>query len=205
MKQLLIIPLALLLVGFVSCTSSYKRDESILNDNEGIYLKRIREDFVKHKEDLTTILAINRKIVARIDSLLNGLIKEPGNANLANGIMNTRPYDLSIVAYKDILNGDYIHDAGLKLKIATHVARFEGLAESKRSWDYQWDVTARPYLYDNGLLKSGDKGNNLISDPVFRSLLFDRRMFAYDVEIVTPRIMPSADSVITTIEELLRK
>ncbi len=143
--------------------------------------------------------------MARIDSLLSGLIKEPGNANLAKGIMNTRAYDLSILAYKDILNGNYIQDADLKLKIATHVAKFEGLAQSKRSWDYQWDVTARPYLYNNGLLKSADKRNNLISDPVFRAILFDRRMFAYDVERVTPRIMPSADSVITTIEGLLRK
>jgi len=205
MKTLLTIPLVILLMAFLSCTSSYKRDESIRSDNEEIYLKRIREDFIKHKEDLTNILTINRSIVARIDSLLNGLIKQPGNTNLAKGIMNTRAYDLSIVAYKDILNGDYINDADLKLEIATHVAKFEGFAESKRSWDYQWDVTARPYLYANGLLSSGDKRNNLISDPAFRSLLLDRRMFAYDVERVTPRIMPSADSVITAIEELLRK
>lgn len=205
MKILLTIPLVLLLMVFFSCTSSNKRDESLHNDTERIYLKRIQEDFIKHKEDLTIILATNRKIVARIDSLLNGLIKEPGNTNLTKDIMNTRAYDLSIVAYKDILNGNYIHDAGLKLKIATHVAMFEGFAQSKRSWDYQWDVTARPYLYDNGLLKSEDKRNNLISNPVIRSLLFDRRMFAYDVEKVTPIIMTSADSVITTIEELLRK
>lgn len=205
MKILLTIPLAFLLMAFLSCTSSDKRDKSNRNDNEEIYLKRIREDFVKHKEDMTTILTTNRKIVARIDSLLNGLIKEPANANLANGIMNTRAYDLSILAYKDILNGNYIQDAHLKLKVATHVARFEGLAQSKRSWDHQWDVTARPYLYNNGLLKSTDKRNNLISDPVFRAILFDRRMFAHDVELVTPRIMPSADSVIIAIEELLRK
>jgi len=205
MKILLTIPLVLLLTAFLSCTPSNKKDESILNDNERIYLKGIQEDFVKHKEDLTIILATNRKIVARIDSLLNGLIKEPGNADLIKDIMNTRAYDLSIVAYKDVLNGNYIHDAGLKRKIATHVAMFEGFAQSKRSWDYQWDVTARPYLYDNGLLKSEDKGNDLISNPVIRSLLFDRRMFADDVEKVTPIIMTSADSVIITIEELLRK
>ena len=167
MKVLRIIPLVFLLMAFLSCTSSYKRDESIRSDNEEIYLKRIREDFIKHKEDLTTILTINRSIVARIDSLLNGLIKEPGNTNLAKGIMNTRSYDLSIVAYKDILNGDYINDADLKLEIATHVAKFEGFAESKRLWDYQWDVTARPYLYANGLLSSGDKRNN----PYFRSCI----------------------------------
>ena len=121
-----------------------------------------------------------------------------------NGIMTTRPYNLSILAYKDILNGNYIKDANLKLKIATHIARFEGLAQSKRSWDEQWDKTARPYIYDNGLLKSVDQKNNLISDPVFRSVLFDRRMFAHDVEIITPGILSSVDSVIASIDMLLK-
>lgn len=65
--------------------------------------------------------------------------------------MNTRAYTLTILAYKNILNGDYVEDHELKIKIARHVVQFEALTMSKRSWDAQWDITARPYLYKNGL------------------------------------------------------
>lgn len=166
---------------------------------------QIRNDFIKHKEDVTTIYTIAGSIVKRIDSLLNGLIKNASNADLIKGIMTTRAYDMTLLAYKDILNGNYISNADVKLKIARHVAWFEGIAASKRHWDEQWDQTARPYLYNNGLFKSGENQYNLIADPVFRSVLFDRRMFAHDVEIYTPQILASADTVIAAIDVLLKK
>ena len=194
----------IILFYLTSCTVSEKVTAGKINDDEQIYLRQIRNDFIQHKEDVTVIYNTGSRIVKRIDSLFNRLRKDTVNSTLMNGIMTTRPYNLSILAYKDILNGNYIKDANLKLKIATHIARFEGLAQSKRSWDEQWDKTARPYIYDNGLLKSVDQKNNLISDPVFRSVLFDRRMFAHDVEIITPGILSSVDSVIASIDVLLK-
>lgn len=190
---------------FVSCSSGKSISVSDSKANEGYYLTQIRNDFIRHREDVTTIYAIAGSIVKRIDSLINGLIKNASNADLINGIMTTRAYNMTILAYKDILNGNYISNADLKLKIARHVAWFEGIALSKRHWDEQWDQTARPYLYNNGLFKSGENQFNLIADPVFRSVLFDRRMFAHDVEIYTPKILASADSVIAAIDVLLKK
>lgn len=190
---------------FVSCSSVKSVSGSVSNTDETFYLTHIRKDFVKHKEDVTTIYNIASSIVKRIDSLFSDLRKDTSNADLINGIMTTRAYNMTILAYKDILNGNYISNADLKLKIARHVAWFEGVAASKRHWDEQWDQVARPYLYNNGLFKSGQNQYNLIADPVFRSVLFDRRMFAHDVEIYTPQILASADSVIATIDELLGK
>lgn len=194
----------IILFYLTSCTVSEKVTAGKINDDEQIYLRQIRNDFIQHKEDVTVIYNIGSGIVKRIDSLFNGLRKDTVNSNLINGIMTTRAYNLTILAYKDILNGNYIKDASLKLKIATHIAWFEGLVQSKRSWDEQWDKTARPYIYDNALFKSVEQKSNLISDPVFRSVLFDRRMFAHDVEIITPGILSSADSVILSIDVLLK-
>jgi len=150
-----------------------------------------------------TIDEINGKIVKRIDFLLDGQRKDVLNKDLVKGIMNTRSYNTTIVAYRDILNGNYISDTELKLHIARHIAYFEGIALSKRMWSQQWDHTARPYLYDNGLFKSSSKKNNLISDPIFRTVLWDRRMFAHDVEIKTPKLLMGIDSVILRIDELI--
>jgi hypothetical protein len=190
---------------FVSCSPEISVSQTVSSADEIFYLTQVRNDFIKHKEDVTTIYNIAGGIVKRIDSLINGLIKNASNADLINGIMTTRAYNTTILAYKDILNGNYISDADLKLKIARHVAWFEGIVASKRHWDEQWDQTARPYLYNNGLFKSGDNQYNLIADPVFRSVLWDRRMFAHDVEIYTPQILASADSVIAAIDLLLKK
>ncbi|WP_295235289.1 hypothetical protein [Sediminibacterium sp.] len=194
----------IILFYLTSCTVSEKATTGKINDDEQIYLRQISKDFIQHKEDVTVIYNIGSRIVKRIDSLFNGLRKDTVNSTLISGIMTTRSYDLTILAYKDILNGNYIKNANLKLEIATHIARFEGLVQSKRSWDEQWDKTARPYIYDNGLFKSVEQKSNLISDPVFRSVLFDRRMFAHDVEIITPGILSSADSVIASIDVLLK-
>lgn len=194
----------IILFYLTSCTVTEKATAREINDDEQIYLRQIRNDFIQHKEDVTVIYNIGSRIVKRIDSLFNGLRKDTLNSNLINGIMTTRAYNTTILAYKDILNGDYIKDANLKLKIATHIARFEGLVQSKRSWDDQWDKTARPYIYNSGLFNSVDQKSNLISDPVFRSVLFDRRMFAHDVEIITPSILSSVDSVIASIDVLLK-
>lgn len=201
MRKLKIITFLLILVGLTSCTS-YHKDPT----KNTLYLNSIKEDFLKHRLDVITIYDINKKIVLNIDSLFTGSRKDTFNTNLTKGIMNTRAYTLTILAYKNILNGDYVEDNELKIKIARHVAQFEGLAMSKRSWDAQWDMTARPYLYKNGLSSKPEnktRRNNLISDPEFRAVLWDRRMFAHDVEIWTPRILNSADSIITTIDRLL--
>lgn len=190
---------------FVSCGPGKPITGSADKEQEMFYLSQIRNDFMKHKEDVATIYSIAGSIVKRIDSLLNGTIKNVSNADLIKGIMTTRAYNTTILAYKDILNGNYISNADLKLKIARHVAWFEGVTLSKRHWDEQWDQVARPYLYNNGLFKSGENQYNLIADPVLRSVLFDRRMFAHDVEIYTPQILASADSVIAAIDVLLKK
>ena len=193
-------PLSLFVILIFSCTSSQMN-----TGNERLYLRSIREDFLKHREDVVTINDINSKIVLRIDSLFAGTRKDNFNSDLTKGIMNTRSYTLTIIAYKNILNGDYIKNDELKIRIARHVAQFEGLALSKRSWDSQWDMTARPYLYKNGLSSRPEEKsmkNDLIANPEFRAVLWDRRMFAHDVEIWTPRILNSADSVIATIDRL---
>lgn len=194
------------MLSIIIFISSCENGKSI-NTEEKIYLTSIREDFIKHKEDVTTINEINSKIVMRIDSLFQGSRKDTLNTDLIKGIMNTRSYTLTITAYKNILNGNYITNDELKIRIARHIAQFEGLAMSKRSWDAQWDMTARPYLYKYGLFsKPGitTEKKNLIADPEFKAVLWDRRMFAHDVEIWTPRILSSADSVITTIDVLLK-
>lgn len=66
-------------------------------------------------------------------------------------------------------------------------------------------MNTRPYLYKNGLSsipENRTRKNNLISDPEFRAVLWDRRMYAHDAEIWTPRIINSADSIIATIDRL---
>jgi hypothetical protein len=118
--------------------------------------------------------------------------------------MTTRPYELTILAYRDILSADYVSDHNLKLLVATHVARFEGQARVKSMmWDMQWDHVARPQLYQYGLLTVGPHQEGLLNDPVVRSMLFDRRMFAWDVEYISPWMIASADSIIAVIDRLL--
>ena len=187
-----------------ACAVNEKPVSNNLYKDEQIYLQKIRSDFINHKEDVGTINNINSRIVLLIDSLFNGLRKDTANGQLIRGIMNTRSYNLTVLAYKDILNGNYISNADVKLKVAAHTAWFAGVAQSKRGWDEQWDKTARPYIYNYGLLNTGNQNTNLISDPVFRSILWDRRMFAHDAEIYTPRIMASADSVIAAIDLLIK-
>lgn len=136
----------IVVVFFILCNSCTSTTSGNSNNDDNFYIKSIREDFIKHKEDVITINDINSKIVLRIDSLLLGTRKDTCNTDLTKGIMNTRAYTLTIVAYKNILNGNYIKSDELKIKIARHIAQFEGLAMSKRSWDAQWDMTARPYL-----------------------------------------------------------
>jgi hypothetical protein len=191
--------------AMVSCHSVKSVSGKAAEADEKIYLAQIRNDFIQHKEDVATITAIAGTIVKRIDSLFNGLRKDTSNADLVKGIMTTRPYDMTILAYKNILNGNYIRNAELKLKVARHVAWFEGIAESKRHWDNQWDETARPYIYNNALFKPDTKQYNLIADPTFRTILFDRRMFAHDAEIYGPRILESADSILAAIDMLTNK
>jgi len=184
----------------LSCTSTGNDKES-----NTFYLHQIEEDFRQHREDVQTIYNINKNIVLRIDSLFEGTRIDSTNADLVKGIMNTRAYTMTIMAYKDILNGKYLDDHSLKIKIARHVATFEGMAQSKRAWDAQWDVTARPYLYRHGLASKNSltPGKiNLISDPEFRAILWDRRMFAHDVEIWSPRILGSADSILALIDSI---
>jgi hypothetical protein len=193
------------IVYLTSCTVTEKSANRNATNDEAIYLKQLRNDFISHKEDVIAINTINSGIVMRIDSLFNGTRKDTANSNLLRGIMNTRAYNLTILAYKNILNGHYIKNAQVKLNVARHIARFEGIAHSKDSWDEQWDKTARPYIYNNGLLKSSNKKTNLISDSVFRAVLWDRRMFAHDVEIYTPIIISSADSIIVSIDAILKK
>jgi len=186
-----------------SCSVSQKSSEKKIIDEERIYLQQVQTDFIQHQEDVNTIFKINSGIVKYIDSIFDGQKKNVADANLLNGIMNTRAYNLTILAYKNILNGNYIRDAELKLKIARYTAWFEGVALSKRGWDEQWDKTARPYLYNNGLMRSVVENKNLVNDPVIRSVLWDRRMFAHDTEIYTPRLLASADSVINYINTIL--
>ena len=202
MKIKVIGTIIITIVYLTSCTVTEKSANRNATNDEAIYLTQLRNDFISHKEDVIAINTINRGIVMRIDSLFNGARKD---SRLLSGIMNTRAYNLTILAYKNILNGNYIKNAQVKLNVARHIARFEGIAHSKELWDEQWDKTARPYIYNNGMLKSSSQKTNLISDSVFRAVLWDRRMFAHDVEICTPIIISSADSIIVSIDAMLKK
>lgn len=182
-----------------SCSDHRQSDDTI-------YLKQIQLDQKVHRQNVVEIDSINSSIVKRIDSLFDGTRSDITNTDLVKGIMNTRSYNKTILAYREILNGDYVQDANLKLRIARHIAYFEGMTESKRSWDNQWDITARPYLYKHGLsskLEGSDA--SLWKDPEFRSVLWDRRMFAHDVEIWSPRILASADTVLLVLDMALSK
>jgi hypothetical protein len=180
-------------------------------DPESIYLQTIRGDFIAHRENITLIHEIGMSIVQRIDSLFTELRADTSNTDLLRGIMVTRQYDRTILAYKNILNGSYVSDPELKLMVARHAALFKGYADAKRDWDNQWDVTARPYIYKHGLFsdpgmhRTGEpeNSNTLYRDPEFRTILWDRRMFAYDVSYITPALLESADAIIGRIEELL--
>jgi len=179
--------------------------------SEHLYLQTIRDDFNAHRENISLIHEIGMNIVARIDSLFAEQRADTANTDLIRGIMVTRQYDRTIMAYSDILNGSYISDPELKLIIARHTALFEGYANAKREWDNQWDITARPYIYKHGLFSnpgrfaSGDeeKQYNLYRDPEFRTILWDRRMFAYDVTYITPALLESAGAIIERIDELI--
>lgn len=173
--------------------------------NQILYLQQIRNDFQNHKKDVVSIFNINNKIVTLIDSLLGTPGANPPNTVLLR-IMNTQPYDCSILAYKNILQSSDLSDEALKLKIAKHVAGFEGWARWKlQSIDWQWDKTARPYIYERSLIQKSDFQKNPLTDPVFRNVLFDRRMFAHDVELITPEMVASIDSITNSIDQLLKK
>lgn len=187
------------------------RTEFSPGESEHLYLQTIREDFIAHRDNVSLIHDIGMNIVAKIDSLFTGQRADTANTDLVRGIMVTRQYDRTILAYKEILNGSYISDSKLKLTIARHAALFEGYAEAKREWDNQWDITARPYIYKHGLFsdpgihRSGEpeKSYELYRDPEFRTILWDRRMFAFDVTYTTPVLLESADAVIERVEEIL--
>ena len=182
-----------------------------ISETEQIYLQTIRDDFTAHRKNVSLIHDIGMNIVQRIDSLFTEQRADTANTDLIRGIMVTRGYDRTILAYRDILNGDYISDPELKLMIARHTALFEGYANVKREWDNQWDITARPVLYKHGLLShprmhsaaEPEKSYELYRDPEFRSVLWDRRMFAYDVSYITPALLESADEIVKRIDELL--
>ena len=178
---------------------------------EKTYLSAIHEDFIEHRENIKLIHDIGMNMVQRIDSLFTEQRADTANTDLIRGIMVTRQYDRSILAYRDILNGRYISDTELKIMIARHTALFEGYAAVKRDWENQWDITARPYIYKHGLFSnprmfaSGneEKQYNLYRDPEFRTVLWDRRMFAYDVTHITPSLLESAGAIIERIDKLL--
>ena len=173
---------------------------------EQTYLQQIQQDFVVHRNNVADIDSINKHIVKRIDSLFDKQRADTTNSDLINGIMNTRSFNKTILAYKDMMNNEVLHDKVLRLQIARHVAYFEGFTASKRHWDNQWDVTARPYLYKNGLsAKSEVPTTKLYGQPEFMAILWDRRMFANDVLIWAPRMLASADSVLLQLEIALGK
>ncbi len=182
-----------------------------VDQTEKVYLSAIREDFVNHSDNVTLIYDIGMTIVQRIDSLFTGQRADTSNTDLLRGIMVTRQYDRTILAYRDILNGSYISDPSLKLQIARHAALFEGYADAKREWDNQWDITARPFIYKYGLFShprmvspgEPEKCYDLYRDPEFKTVLWDRRMFAYDVIYITPALLESADAIIERIDMLL--
>jgi len=203
--------LFLILVITVSSFFPATSQNVVIDETEMIYLSAIREDFVNHRDNVTLLYDIGMTIVQRIDSLFTGQRADTANTDLVKGIMVTRQYDRTIMAYRDILNGSYISDPQLKLKIARHVARFQGFADAKRGWDNQWDIIARPFIYKHGMFShprlfrasETEKRYNLYRDPEFRTVLWDRRMFAYDVSYITPALLESADAIIERIDELL--
>ncbi len=184
---------------------------STIDETQQIYLSAIRQDFVNHRKNVSLLYDIGIGIVQRIDSLFTEQRVDTANTDLVQGIMVTRQYDRTILAYRGILNGNYISDPELKLMIARHTALFEGYADAKREWDNQWDITARPYIYKHGLfshpsmIRSGepDKHYDLYRDPEFRTVLWDRRMFAYDVSYITPALLESIDAILARVDELL--
>jgi len=210
MKTLVLI-LVIAVSSFSTATSQDVTLNGTIDETELVYLSTIREDFIRHKENVFLLYNIGIGIVQRIDSLFTEQRADTANTDLVKGIMVTRQYDRTIMAYRDILNGSYISDPQLKLKIARHVARFKGFADAKRGWDNQWDITARPFIYKHGLFNhppvsrtsEPDKRYNLYRDPEFRTVLWDRRMFAYDVTYITPALLESADAIIERIDELL--
>jgi hypothetical protein len=203
----------ILTLVLLSLPGTFAREAVLeMKPEEQIYLKAIREDFSSHRQNVTQIYEIGMSIVHRIDSLFSGQRADTVNTGLLRGIMVTRPYDRTIMAYRDILNGIYISDSGLKLQIARHIARFENFADAKRNWDNQWDITARPFIYKHGLLShpgmfgahEAEEHYNLYRDPEFRTVLWDRRMFAFDVTYITPILLESVDAIIARIDELLK-
>ena len=204
----------ILTITAISFHMSHAQEEMLTGNSdqsERVYLSTIREDFINHRDNVTLLYDIGMNIVQRIDSLFTGERADTANTDLVNGIMVTRQYNRTILAYKDILNGSYISDPQLKLQIARHTALFKGYADAKREWDNQWDITARPFIYKHGLFShppvSGtsepDKRYNLYRDPEFRTILWDRRMFAYDVTYITPALLESVEAIIKRIDELL--
>jgi hypothetical protein len=208
------IPVLILVITISSFPMAISQDVTLtgtIDEIEIAYLSAIREDFIRHKENVSLLYNIGMGIVQRIDSLFSEQRADTANTELLRGIMVTRQYDRTILAYRNILNGSYISDPALKLKIARHAALFEGFAEAKREWDNQWDITARPYIYKHGLFshpgmfgsREEEKRYELYRDPEFRTVLWDRRMFAYDVTYITPALLESADAIIDRIDELL--
>ncbi len=204
----------ILTVTAISFHMSHAQEEMSSGNSDQtkkVYLSAIRKDFVNHRDNVTLLYDIGMTIVQRIDSLFTGQRADTANTDLVRGIMVTRQYDQTIMAYRDILNGNYISDPELKLQIARHAALFEGYADAKREWDNQWDITARPFIYKHGLFNhpsvsrtsEPEKRYNLYRDPEFRTVLWDRRMFAYDVTYITPALLESADAIIERIDELL--
>ena len=201
-------------ITVLSCNPVHAQEAGTVvtpDKTENFYLSAIRDDFISHRENVSLIYDIGMTIVQRIDSLFTGQRADTANTDLVRGIMVTRQYDQTILAYRDILNGGYISDPQLKLQIARHTALFQGYADAKREWDNQWDITARPFIYKHGLFNhppvsrtsEPEKRYNLYRDPEFRTVLWDRRMFAYDVTYITTALLGSADAIIERIDELL--
>lgn len=183
-----------------------------VEETERFFLSAIRDDFEDHKMNVTLIYNIGMNIVQNIDSLFTEQRADTADTELLRDIMMvTRQYNRTVLAYRDILNGSYISNPELKLMIARHTALFEGFVDAKREWDNQWDMTARPYIYKHGLFNNprmhktteSKKRYNLYRDPEFRTVLWDRRMFAYDVTYITPMLLESAKAIIDHIDQIL--
>ena len=206
-KKIIISILTITISVLLAAGVIYLLQKTENNKIERTYLQQIRTDFINHKKDVQTIYTFNKRIAFIIDSILNvkGLIKT--DTTVFRKIMNTRPYDLTVLAYKNILFNKYISDEELKMKIARHTAQFEGLANWKLfSIDWQWDKTARPYIFGHSIVTENDATGKNLSDPVLRAVLYDRKMFALDVvNGITPKMMPSIDSIIDQIETDLKK
>ena len=204
-KSFFLIPILLLPVHVLD------QDLYSEKETERIYLSEICSNFIEYRENISVLYDIGMGIVQRIDSLFTGQRNDIANMELLRGIMVTRQYVRTILAYREILNGSYISDPELKLMIARHAALFEGYAEAKREWDNQWDIITRPYLYKHGLFShptvispaEPEKQYGLYRDPEFRTILWDRRMFAYDVTYITPALLESADAIIERVDNLL--